>query len=43
MTYLRKGIDEHTLARDLLSAIDAHRRTGRRPEAPDAPPALASR
>jgi DNA-binding NarL/FixJ family response regulator len=43
MTYLRKGIDEHTLARDLLSAIDAHRRTGRRPEAPDAPPTLASR
>jgi two-component system response regulator DegU len=27
MTYLRKGIDEHTLANDLKASITAHRRT----------------
>lgn len=31
MTYLRKGIDEATLASDLAAAIEAHRRSSLRP------------
>jgi DNA-binding NarL/FixJ family response regulator len=43
MTYLRKGIDKQTLTRDLMSAIEAHRRSSERSELGTGGPAPVAR